>query len=54
MITITDVDYADDIVLQANTPDQAISLLHSLEKAASHIGLHVNVHKMEHMRFNQN
>ena len=32
--TITDADYADDIALLANTPVQAESLLHSLEKAA--------------------
>ena len=29
--TITDTDYADDIVLLANIPTQAESLLHSLE-----------------------
>ena len=29
--TITDADYADDIVLLANTPTQAEILLHSLE-----------------------
>ena len=29
--TITDVGYADDIVLLANTPAQAETLLHSLE-----------------------
>ena len=29
--TITDADYADDIVLLANTPTQAKTLLHSLE-----------------------
>ena len=28
---ITDVDYADDILLLANTPAPAESLLHSLE-----------------------
>ena len=28
---ITDADYADDIVILANTPDQAETLLHSLE-----------------------
>ena len=27
--TITDADYVDDIALQANTPTQAKSLLHS-------------------------
>ena len=32
--TITDADYADDIALLANTPNQAETLLHSLERAA--------------------
>ena len=32
--TITDVDYTNDIALSANTPTQAESLLHSLNKAA--------------------
>ena len=49
--TIT--DYADDIALLANTPAQAESLLHSLERAAAGIGLHVNAHKTEYMCFNQ-
>ena len=44
---------ADDIALQANTPAQAETLLHSLERAAAGIGLHVNVHKTEYMCFNQ-
>ena len=35
--TNTDVDYTDDIALLANTPAQAESLLHSLEKAAGGI-----------------
>ena len=39
--TITDVDYANDIVLLANSSAQAESLLHSLERAAGDIGLHV-------------
>ena len=51
--TITDADYADDIVLLANPPAQAETLLHSLERAAAGIGLHVNAHKTEYMRFNQ-
>ena len=37
--TITDADYADDIAILANTPDQAKTLLHSLERAAADIGL---------------
>ena len=40
--TITDADYADDIAILANTPDQAETLLHSLERAAASIGLYVN------------
>ena len=51
--TITDTDYADDIALLANTPNQAETLLHSLERAAAGIGLHVNAHKTEFMCFNQ-
>ena len=37
----------------ANTPNQAETLLHSLERAAAGIGLHVNAHKTEFMCFNQ-
>ena len=51
--TITDADYANDIVLLANTPAQAEILLHSLEQVSAGIGLHVNAHKMEYMCFNQ-
>ena len=50
---ITDADYADDIALLANTPNQAETLLHSLERAAAGIGLHVNAHKTEYMCYNQ-
>ena len=51
--TITDADYADDIAILANTPDQAETLLHSLERAAASIGLYVNAHKTENMCYNQ-
>ena len=51
--TITDADYADDIAILANTPNQAETLLHSLEQAAAGISLHVNAHKTEVMCFNQ-
>ena len=51
--TITDADYADDIAILTNTPNQAETLLHSLERAANGIGLHVNAHKTEYMCFNQ-
>ena len=42
--TITDADYANDIAIRANTPNQTETLLHSLEQAAAGIGLHVNAH----------
>ena len=48
--TITDADY---IALLTNTTNQAETLLHSLERAAAGIGLHVNAHKTEFMCFNQ-
>ena len=52
--TITDADYADDIALQANTPTQAKSLQHSLEREAGSIGLHIDAEKKtEYMCFNQ-
>ena len=51
--TIMDADYADDIALLANTPAQAETLLHSLERAAAGIDLHVNADKPEYMFFNQ-
>ena len=50
---ITDADYADDIAILANTPNQAETLMHSLERAAAGLGLHVNAHKMEYMCYNQ-
>ena len=51
--TITDADYADDLAILANTPNQAETLLHSLERAAAGIGLHVNANKTEYMCYNQ-
>ena len=43
----------DDIALLANTSNQAETQLHSLERAAAGIGLYVNAHKTEYMRYNQ-
>ena len=37
----------------ANTPNQAETLQHSLERAATVIGFHVSAHKTEYMCFNQ-
>ena len=45
--SLSGADYADDIAILANTPDQAETLLHSLERAAASIGLYVNAHKTE-------
>ena len=44
--TITDVDYSDGIALLANTLTQTESLLHSLERAAGGIGLHINADRI--------
>ena len=52
-IAHTITDDSDDITLLANTPAQAESLLHSLERAAAGIGLHVNADKTENMCFNR-
>ena len=51
--TITDADYTDDIAILANTPAPAETLLHSQERAATDIGLHINAHKTEYICFNQ-
>ena len=54
--TITDADYADyadNIAILANTPNQTETLLHSLERAAAGIGLHVNAHKTEYVPYSQ-
>ena len=51
--TITDADDADDIALRPNTLSRAETLLNSLKRAATDIGLHVNADKTEYMCFNQ-
>ena len=51
--TITDADYTDDVAILANTPNQAETLLHCLERADAGIGLHVNAHITEYMCYNQ-
>ena len=50
--TIPDTDYADDIAILANAPNQAETLLYSLEQSAPSIDLLVNAHKTEYMCFN--
>ena len=51
--TITDADYADDIAILANIPNQAETLLHSLERAAAGTGLNVKAHKTKYMCYNE-
>ena len=51
--TNTDADYADDIAILVNTPNQTEILQHSLEGAAAGIGLSVNAHKTEYRCCNQ-
>ena len=50
----TKLDYADDLVLLANTPAQAKSTLHSLKQAARSIGLYMGSDIIYFMCFNQN
>ena len=52
-MTMTDSDYADDLVLLVSTPVRAESLLHSLEPAARGIDLYMNANKTEYMCFKQ-
>ena len=50
--TITDAEYADDIVLLENTPAQTETQLHCVKRAAAGIGLHVYADKTEYMYYN--
>ena len=51
--TIIDANYADNRAILANTPNQAETLLHSLEQPAAGMSLHINAHKTKYMYFNQ-
>ena len=44
---ITDLDFADDLAIPANTVENAESLLHALEDAAAYVGLYCNASKTE-------
>ena len=44
---ITDLDFADDLAIPANTVENAESLLHALEEAAAYVGLYCNASKTE-------
>ena len=52
-ISITDLDFADDIALLSNNMSQAQELLDVVEKAALKVGLHMNAKKTQFMTFNQ-
>ena len=47
--TITDANFAEDLVLLANTPAQAEFFVHILEQVAGSIGLLMNANKTVHM-----
>ena len=53
-VMITDLDFADDLALISDTIIHAENLLHSLEKAASLVGLSLNAQKTESMYINMN
>ena len=46
---MTDIDFADDLALLANTIENAEKLLHHIEIAAREVGLHINAKKTEYM-----
>ena len=46
---ITDLDYADDIALTSDNLENALSLLHLLERAANRVSLHMNCNKTENV-----
>ena len=46
---MTDIDYADNQELLANTPAQVESMLYSLEQPAKDIGLNLNTNKTDFM-----
>ena len=52
-IAIDHKQFNHDIALLANIPNQAETLLYSLERATAGIGFHVNAQKTEYMCFNQ-
>ena len=48
-----DTDYEDNIVLFANIPIKAESLLHRLEQEVGGISLYMNANKIVHIYFKQ-
>ena len=50
---LTDADYANDLLLLANTPAQAEFLLHSLQQASGNISFYMNAKQTEYTCFKQ-
>ena len=53
-IKITDADYADDLVIFADSSRNAEKLLNVLEESGKTVGLKVNIKKTQHMNINSN
>ena len=51
-VTVTDLEFADDLALLSNTIQDAQSLLHDLEVVAEQVGLFMNTSKTEFMTVN--
>ena len=52
-INITDLNFADDIVLLSDTAAQAQELLNNVKNAALCVGLHMNAKKTQFTVYNQ-
>ena len=52
-VNMTNADYVDNIAITTNNLREVNLLLHSIEKSAKEIGLHINVDITEYMTFNQ-
>ena len=50
--TLTDLDFADDIVLMSDSVNQVSDLLHRVEKECEAVGLRLNSGKTKAMYFN--
>ena len=51
-VTLTDVDFADDIALLSEGIDQATELLHRVEASAASVGLYINPGKTKVLTYN--
>ena len=53
-IQITDVDYADSLAIVTDKTNEAIILLHTIEKASKEIGLSINTGKTKFISIKMN